>query len=173
MHASRIQIRHDDVIRYQRIKYEECLADPIPGVPCKRNNNPCELVLYQSLNRTHTWGGAGLDNMRTDDQKLLDGWDADYKNCTDHGGSHEDCLQYKNDKMEYPKYAHPNIPSTHACGVFWTLTPAARRCSRNELYNGTIIPDPPPYAQASRDSLEPNNCPLSSGLTHLLSHVSC
>lgn len=105
MHASRVQIRHDDVIRYQRIKYEECLADPIPGVPCKRNNNPCELVLYQSLNRTHTWGGAGLDNMRTDDQKLADGWDADYMNCTAQGNSHEDCLQYKNDKMEYPKCA--------------------------------------------------------------------
>jgi hypothetical protein len=105
-----IWIRHDDVIRYQKIKYEACdLARNTPyewPVPCKRNNNPCELVLYQSLNRTTTWGGAGLTNMRPDGQKLTDGWDAD--NVT-------------NDKFEYP--------------------------NQNQLYNGTIIPDPPPFSQ--------------------------
>ena len=117
-----MQIRHDDVIHYQKIKYDECVAErPVRGVPCKRDNNPCELVLYQSLNRAGMWGGAGLTNMRTDDDKLTDGWDADYQVCRAAGNSHADCLQYKNDKMEYP--------------------------NQNQLYNGTIIPDPPSFAQ--------------------------
>lgn len=107
---TRPQIRHDDVIHYQEIKYNECLnavgtANAWPG-PCKKNNNPCELVLYQSLNRTSMWGGAGLTNMRPDTQKLTDGWDAD---------------GVANDKFEYP--------------------------NQNQLYNGTIIPDPPSFAQ--------------------------
>lgn len=104
-----MQVRHDDVIHYQKIKYKQCqaaigTADEWP-TPCKRNNNPCELILYQSLNRSNTWGGAGLDNMRTDDQKLTDGWDADYANCTAEGGSHADCVQYKNDRWPNSKCA--------------------------------------------------------------------
>jgi hypothetical protein len=93
-----IWIRHDDVIRYQEIKYNECVAAPIAGVPCKQNNNPCELVLYQSLNRDTTWGGAGLTNMRPDGQKLDDEWDAD-------GAA--------NDKMAYPKCAQTHIQPKH------------------------------------------------------------
>ena len=105
-----IWIRHDDVVHYQQIKYAECqaavgTANEWP-YPCKKNSNPCELVLYQSLNRTNTWGGAGLTNMRPDTQKLTDGWDAD---------------GVANDKFEYP--------------------------NQNQLYNGTIIPDPPSFSQ--------------------------
>ena len=105
-----VQIRHDDVVHYQKIKYDECQAAVgTPSAwtgPCKRNSNPCELVLYQSLNRATTSGGAGLTNMRPDGQKLTDGWDAD---------------GVANDKFEYP--------------------------NQNQLYNGTIIPDPPSFAQ--------------------------
>jgi len=91
------------------------VAAPIAGVPCRKNNNPCELVLYQSLNRESLWGGAGLSNMRPDTQKITDGWDAD-------GDA--------NDKMEFP--------------------------NRNQLYNTTIIPDPPSFHQVSKNCTQTN-----------------
>ena len=34
-------------------------------------------MLYQSLDRLNTHGGEGLTNMRTDDDKLAHGFDAD------------------------------------------------------------------------------------------------
>ena len=82
------------------------MLDAVAGITCKKDNNPCELILYQSLDREGKHGGAGLTNMLTDDDKITNGHDAD---------------DHKNDR--YPL------------------------SNRNELYNGTIIPDPDPHFQ--------------------------
>ena len=70
-------MRHDDVIHYQEKIYNQCVSDAVPGVTCKKDNNPCELVLYQSLDREGKHGGADLTNMLTDDDKLANDHDAD------------------------------------------------------------------------------------------------
>ena len=50
-----IFIRHDDVVHYQKQKYAACGGDAVPT--CEKDVNPCELVKYQSLDKTTTEGG--------------------------------------------------------------------------------------------------------------------
>ena len=53
-----IFIRHDDVVHYQKAAYAACGGDAVPT--CKKDNNPCELIKYQSLESTTTEGGDGI-----------------------------------------------------------------------------------------------------------------
>ena len=68
------QIRHDDVVHYQKKHHANCLING--PAPCSTQPNPCELILYQSLNNTGTTGGEGLTGL-THAQKDANDHDAD------------------------------------------------------------------------------------------------
>ena len=53
-----IWIRHDDVVKYQQLKFTAC-GGVVSGT-CKKDSNACELVKYQSLDRDTTVGGQNL-----------------------------------------------------------------------------------------------------------------
>lgn len=68
------QIRHDDVVHFQKAHHEHCQT--YGPSPCFTQPNPCELIRYQSLNNTGTTGGDGLTGL-THAQKVANGHDAD------------------------------------------------------------------------------------------------
>ena len=136
---ARSQIRHDDVVYYQQQHHANCL---IHGpAPCLTQPNPCELILYQSLNSTGTTGGDGLTGL-THAQKDANDHDADGND---------------NDKMALPKYA--NTRSNHTPCTLAHCSPFFRFPLRSQYmaYNGTILPDPAPYHQVRTHTACSNN----------------
>ena len=91
-----MQVRHDDVVHFQKKTYSACIAANVVGVTCKTENNPCQLIEYQSLDSSGTEGGHGLTGL-THAQKDANDHDAD---------------GLDNDQHAYPKYANTHLNHT-------------------------------------------------------------
>lgn len=149
-----IFIRHDDVVHYQKAKYAACGGDAVPT--CEKDVNPCELVKYQSLEKTTTEGGdglAGVDHLAKDAaghdaDGIRNDFFADPNRYTDYHGNIVTPVPTDHKAYDYGGRTEWRTSVKRTCCVDdstrWNLNGDGTAATAEDIFNQRMCPPPEP-----------------------------